>query len=163
MESLWKNLDTLTSDIKNPLDLIKEQSGYLSEGTEGIFYISNAKLVNPSGTTKKVLVEKGVKDRFAYRAGLCSEYMQEYSYNIFNLYYDITFYPLIMNIPNTISEEIQSRISSEYITSGAERSYYMIRSQDAFEEILSEIFNCESLRTVMKNMRTIIGSIEQEE
>ncbi len=163
MKNLWKDLDTLTSDIKNPLDLIKEQSGYLSEGTGGIFYISDATLGNMGSVTKRALVDKGIKDRFTYKVSLCSEYMQEYSYNIFNLYYDITFYPLIMNIPNTISEEIQSRISSEYITSGAERSYYMIRSQDEFEEILSEIFNCECLRTVMKNMRTIIGSIEQEE
>ncbi len=163
MKNLWKDLDSLTSDMKNPIDLIREQSNFLTDGTDGVFYFGDTILTKLGTYTRGVLGQECIESKFRYKIDICSQFLPEYSFNIFNFYYDITFYPLLMNVPSEIGEEIEIEGVFCNVDAADVRRYYKIESQEEFEEILCAIFNCEKLRTIMKNMRAIIGDVAHEE
>lgn len=164
MKNLWQDLGTLTSDVKNPVDLIRTQSEFLDEGTNGLFYIDIDEFTKESSATSKAMAQIGLKGDFMYKMSLCSDYLSEYSFNIFNIYYGISFYPLLVNVPYEIGQEIERDGSVDKLPQfSSTREYFKANSEEQFEQILEAIFNCEKVRTILTNMKTIIGDSIQEE
>lgn len=163
MKNLWKDLDELQPEIKNPIDIIKAQSEYLKEGTNNIFYINDIEIVRSGKMAEDVLKSQNLNGQFRYRVDICSEYLKEYSFNILGIYYDISFYPFVLNVPGEITESIVEEHNKEAILKNELRGFFLVESQEEFEEILTIIFNCPEVRMVMKNMKAIIGNIEENE
>lgn len=165
MNNLWKDLDLIQGDNNNPVDLVEEQSVFLREGTEDLFYLDVEAIGRLSSLSTQALKEANVRRDFAYKVLLSSDELPEYSFHVFNIYYGITFFPLVMKLSNEIGDEIVVADSSiECLSSkGNSRMYFKIKSEEEFTTILEIIFNCEKVRTVLKNMKTIIGDDEKEE
>ena len=161
MKNLWQNLEEIKSDLKNPISIIREQAVYLAEGTNGILYIEDTEFNNMSTAVRRVFVEHDLPCRFKYEIEICSEYLDEYSFNLFYMYYDIDFYPVIISLPKDIGEEIENGELSS-IDSTNTRMFFKVKSQEEFEDTLGVIFNCEKVRTIMKNMKAIIEDENEE-
>lgn len=86
MENLWKGLDTLQTKTSNPVDLVKEQSTFLREGTREALKLDIAETLRLGPKTKEVLKKVNIDNQFSYRVSLTSAYLQEYSYNIFTFF-----------------------------------------------------------------------------
>ena len=170
MKNLWKDLDNLKSDVMNPIDFIKVQSDYLQDGTDNMFYIRNRFMDTVNSTSKNILKSKKIVGTFKYSVEICSEFLPDYSYPVMGMYYDLTFYPLIINVSYEVGKEIEND-QKFFVTFGGdsllfdngERLYYVVESQEEFECALAAIFNCPTVKTVMKNMKTIIDEICDEE
>lgn len=164
MKNLWQDLENLKGGVNNPVELVEEQSEFLKEGTGELFYIEVSEITKPSSSTTRTLMNTGIERDFLYRMDLCSDELTEYSFNIFNIYYGITFYPLLVNAPSEIGIEVIDRGSFNCVdSSSGTRDYFVINSEDEFEQMLEAIFNSEKVRTVLRNMKTIIGDDTQEE
>lgn len=156
MKNLWKDLESLKSDVQNPVDLIKEQAEYLETGTDGLLILSTNSFSRLGVISKKVMNDQNFKIEFKYQVSLKTEYLPEYKYNIFFIYYDITFYPLILNVPFEIADEINKEDEFHKIESTESRIFFKIEDEDEFEQIMEAIFNSNILRTVMANLKMII-------
>lgn len=164
MKNLWQDLDTLTSDLNNPIDLVKTQSDYLEDGTGNLFYIDIEAFRKPGAISRTAIDNAGIKNDFMYKMSLSSAYLEEYKFNIFNIYYGITFYPLLVNVPREIGEEIIENCECIQVeTNSKNKMYLLVSSEGEFEQLLETVFNCEKVRMVLKNMKTIIGGEVQEE
>lgn len=161
MKNLWQNLEGIKADIKNPISIIREQAEYLSEGTNGMLYIEDTEYMNMSANVRRVFLEHNLPNRFKYEVEICSEYLDDYSFNLFYLYYDIDFYPVVISLPSEIGEEIENNDYTSIDFTNT-RMFFIVNSQDEFEDILGVIFNCEKVRTIMKNMKAIIEDENSE-
>lgn len=164
MKNLWRNLENLKGDTNNPIDLVKEQSVFLQEGTEDMFYINIDEINRIPLALSKVLSSTNIESDFSYKMDLCSDGLLDYAFNIFNIYYGITFYPLLVSVPNEIGLEIiEMEIFNCVNNSSATITYFVINSEEEFEQILEYIFNSDKVRTVLRNMKSIIGNDVLEE
>jgi len=163
MKNLWMNLGTLTPELKNPIDIIRTQSDYLSDGTNGLLCISDSEVRRLGPQAKMALEKQKLKAVFMYRIEIASDYLPEYSYEFMTLAYDITFYPLVVTIPKEIVNDIEREPEFDFFYESEFRKYYNVKNQDEFERILEAVFNCEKIRLIMQNMKAIIGDIELED
>ena len=163
MKNLWKNLETLTPELQNPIDLIRIQSDYLREGTGDLLCISDFEIKNLSPQTNKVMKNQKILGQFMRRAVIASDYLLDYSFNFISLFYDITFYPLMATVPKEIADDIEKSNSFDVIYEHEYRKYYNIENQNELERLLEAIFNCEKIRVVLQNMKAIIGEVPSEE
>lgn len=164
MKNLWQDLDNLKGDACNPVDLVEEQSDFLHEGTNGLFFINIISVSKFSSASLKMLSEVGIEKDFSYRMELCSSALPDYSFVIFNLYYGISFYPLMIKVPREIGQEIMETSTLTVLeSSSASRMYFVIESEEEFENTLGMILNSEKVRTVLRNMKTIIGNVNEDE
>lgn len=164
MRNLWQDLETLESDINNPIELVETQSEYLQDGTKGLFYIEIDEVHKISSIARNIIADVGIKSDFTYKMSLRSAYLPDYAFDIFRIFYGITFYPLLISIPNEIGEKIGEIGSTEELSSTSKsRMYFLVKTEDEYEQLLEAIFNCEKVRTVLKNMKAIIGDESQDE
>lgn len=163
MKNLWSNLETLTSELKNPIDIIRAQSDYLREGTNGLLCILNNDIKRLSPQTAEVLKHQKIVGQFKYKVVIASDYLPDYSFNFMSLFYDITFYPLLVTIPRDIADDIEKESTFTTVFENEIRKYYNVNNQDELERILEVVFNCEKIRTVLQNMKSIIGDVESED
>lgn len=163
MKNLWKNLEMLTADIKNPVELIKEQSEFLSEGTGGVLYISINEIPQAGAIVTKILQNEKINPKFRYKADIASYYLPDYSYNFFALYYDITFYPMLVNLSREIADDISPSGEFPFVGENEYRKYIKVNNQEELESVLGAIFNCDTIRTVLQNMKAIVGDVDLNE
>ncbi len=111
-----------------------------------------------------MLSSMNIESDFAYRMDLSSNGLADYAFNIFFIYYGITFYPLLISVPNEIGLEIiETEMFKCVNCSSTTRAYFVINSEEKFEQILEFIFNSDKVRTVLRNMKSIIGNDILEE
>lgn len=79
------------------------------------------------------------------------------------MYYDITFYPLILNIPFEIADEISNEREFCEVDATESRVFFKIENQEEFEQIMEGIFNSEILRTIMANLKKIASNNAEDE
>lgn len=164
MENLWKGLDTLQTKTSNPVDLVKEQSTFLREGTREALKLDIAETLRLGPKTKEVLKKVNIDNQFSYRVSLTSAYLQEYFYNIFTFFYDITSYPMVVTVPKEIGTEVTSILGAVDVIDETEtRMYFKVSDEDAFVSVMANIFNSENARMVMTNIKAIVGKCVEDE
>ena len=164
MKNLWKDLETLESDMTNPIDLVEAQSKYLEEGTDDMLFIEIDDVYKISTVTKNVIANVDLKNDFMYKASLCSAGLSDYSFTIFTVFYGITFYPLLLSVPNEIADEFVATSAIEVVDSTSKnRTYFLAKTEEEYEQLLENVLNSERVRTVLKNMKAIIEDVEQDE
>ena len=159
MKNLWKGLDALEIKANNPVDLVREQADFLSEGTDDILMLEVAE-VNRIGTkTREVLQEIGIEAQFTYRVALASTYLRDYAYNIFTFFYDITFYPMLVSVPKEIGTEVEKITDKlEPVDETVSRMYFKVSEEEAFETFMADVFNSENARMIMTNLKAIVSN-----
>lgn len=164
MKNLWQDLENLKGDICNPVDLVEEQSGFLQEGTGDLFYIDISSISKLSSASIKTLAEAGIEKDFSYKMKLSSEELPDYSFVIFSLYYGISFYPLMIKVPREIGLDIiGGGTLSNLENSESAWMCFKLESEEEFENALGLIFNGEKVRTVLRNMKSIIRNVNEDE
>lgn len=164
MKNLWKDLETLESDMTNPIDLVEAQSKYLEEGTDDMLFIEIDDVYKISSVAKSAITEADIKNDFMYKVSLCSTNLSDYSFAIFTIFYGITFYPLLLSVPNEIAEEFVATTNFETVDSTSKnRVYFLAKTEEEYEQLLEAILNSETVRTVLKNMKAIIEDVGQDD
>ncbi|HHT7166507.1 TPA: hypothetical protein ACTZ3T_002828 [Bacillus cereus] len=96
--NLWGDLKNLKS-VNNPLDILKEQSGYLMDATDNIIY---AEIRNRE--SKVFLGEPECE--FVTIYSLKSKMLEKYEFELLTLFYGITFYPMTIELDENIAENL---------------------------------------------------------
>lgn len=161
MVNLWNDLDNLKSDDSSPIHIIEEQGEYLKEGTKDDLKLDITEFDKLATPTRKALESAGIASNFCYRVDLVSNYLENYSYRLFNIYYDIRFFPCIFNVPGNSAEEWKEDFERLDIESN--NLYYRINDMQDLEDILERIFNSSATRTVMKNIKSLVQENDMDE
>lgn len=98
-KSLWGDLSSIDEN-HNPLDILKEQSGYLLDATNNIIYADIA-------NRKPDIFSGDPESEFATIFSLRSKMMETYRFELFTLFYNITFFPLFVEIDENIAETLE--------------------------------------------------------
>lgn len=163
MKNLWKNLELVKSEIQNPVDLVKEQAEYLEEGTEGLLKLSIDSVEQIGLYSRSEMIKLNFTPSFKYMVALNTSFYPDYNYNIFGMYYGITFYPLLLSIPSDIADEIIKEREFSIIRSSGNKVFFKLENQDEFEQIMEAIFNSDILRKVMGNLKMIMKNDMEDE
>ncbi len=88
MESLWGNLQMFASDVKNPKEIMQEQASIFNnlEGNLALIKVVQKGLTD---TGKRTFQKYGndIQADFIYVFELGSEYLAEYTYDVFFFFY----------------------------------------------------------------------------
>ena len=83
-----------------------------------------------------------------------SQFLEEYTYNVFTIYYGIKFYPLCIQLSAGIEEELENYLDEvEYIDANNHR--YRIENEKMFVEILRRILSTGELNTIIRNVNLL--------
>ncbi|HIE8451728.1 TPA: hypothetical protein ACXPT9_000538 [Bacillus cereus] len=94
-KNYWGDLSEI-EEASNPLDVLKEQSGYLLSATNNIIF---------STVKQQSGLEYGVFDsEFSTVFSIRSKKMERYSFDVFTLLHNITFFPMYAYIDENIAE-----------------------------------------------------------
>lgn len=107
MESLWpEDLNSPKEEYNAPNKVLKEQSEKLMEITNGIIYgdLSKRDILGDllSHNSKPDFMKKD----FNFNYELKGKYLDNYSYRIFSIHYNISIYPLIILLNEEIAYDI---------------------------------------------------------
>ncbi|HDR7661070.1 hypothetical protein [Bacillus toyonensis] len=96
-KNYWGDLSNI-EETRNPLDVLKEQSGYLLNATNNIIY---------STVKQQSGVKSGVFDaEFGTVFSIRSKKMERYSFEVFTLFHNVTFFPMYAYIDENIAETL---------------------------------------------------------
>lgn len=129
--NLWGDLSKI-SQKKNPLNVLKEQSGYLLDATDHIIYAD-------SYTRAPNLYHEPEKE-FALEYSIRSKMMEKYKFELFTLFYDITFFPMEISIDENISESLG--MNNEVI----------INNEQEFNEVIKLLLSSDFTKNVISSL-----------
>lgn len=131
--SLWGDLSNI-DDYGNPLDILKEQSGYLLSLTNNIIYGDIT-----TRDTRPDWLEPDYK--FATTFKLRSKSMQNYDFELFTIYYDITFFPMTIMLEEGFAEAAGIPIENEFSKEKQFHDYLaMILSHNRTVKIIKSMY-----------------------
>ncbi len=161
MESLWGNLQMFASDVKNPKEIMQEQASIFNnlEGNLALIKVVQKGLTD---TGKRTFQKYGndIQADFIYVFELGSEYLAEYTYDVFFVYYGIKFYPLCIQLSAGIEEELQEYLEEVECLDMAKHRY-RIDNEKMFLEMLRRILSTEELGTIVRNINLLAKEQEQ--
>jgi len=130
--NFWGDLSNIEK-TKNPLNILKEQSGYLLSATNNLIY---AELRNrnrdPFSTDPNC--------EFITVYSLKSKMMDKYEFQLFTLYYDVVFYPMYIEVDSNIREKLRLD------------EYHMVKNEGEFLELLKKILDNEFTKSVISSL-----------
>ncbi|AJH72086.1 hypothetical protein DJ86_661 [Bacillus cereus ATCC 4342] len=133
--NLWGDLSNL-EEKRNPLDILKEQSGYLLDATNGLIYanIRNREPIGRLGEPEK---------EFATIFSIRSKMMENYSFEVFALFYNITFFPMTAEVDENLAEAL-----------GID-TIYNITDEEHFHSFLEKMLGNDFTQTVITSLYTM--------
>lgn len=138
MPGLWPDKFTSVTTI-NPKDLIERESKALEETTNGLVYAS----LTPSALG---MLDKHV---FIYDMIIKSKYLENYSFEVFSIKYDIPFYPLTLILEENIYKELEAGDKVDEFFHEREMT---AETETALLDILKRIFCSERLGLVIGSL-----------
>lgn len=127
-KNLWGNLTSIKGD-SNPLDILKEQSGYLLDATDNIIYTDLQ-------TDEGILAEYDFYTVFSIK----SKFMDRYEFEVFSLHYDVTFFPVLVDLDENISNELSLK------------SDFEIKNNEDFYSFLEKVLGCNHTKKVIASL-----------
>lgn len=155
MESLWGNLENITSEVRNPREIIESQASIFNntEGNLAFIKVTSKKLTTVG---KKRFEEYGddIQGDFVYSFELKSRYLDEYVYEVFTIYYGIKFYPICIQLSAGIESELETYLQDfDNVDFGDHR--YRIDNEEIFIEMLRKILTTNELGTIIRNINLL--------
>lgn len=94
--NFWGNLSDL-EDIMNPLDVLKEQSGYLMDMTNNVIFCD----IN----NRHPFLELDEPDtQFCTVFSIMSKMLDQYEFQLFTIFYDVGFFPMKIELDENLSD-----------------------------------------------------------
>ena len=164
MDNLWpKEFKTL--DITAPKDILEEQCGYLKQltGDKIIARVAEVAILPFSllkKTQKGLYGEKFFSDRkdalFNYEYFITSIHTPNYKFQIMYLSYGIPYYPLFIQLDESIGEELNNNKDISGIDISTNHpAQIVINSQEEFILILSNVLASKKVTNVINTLLTI--------
>lgn len=159
MANLWGNLSESISEAKTPKDIIMEQASIFNEMDNNLAYIdiTRKKLTNMGRKQFQSYENRGydVDTDFIYAFELKSEYMQDFSYDVFRIYYGIKFYPLCIALSSGIDSELEKYLEDSIETVDWQEHLYMVEDETDFVNLLEQVLNTKELAVIIRNMNVL--------
>lgn len=142
MENLWpEDLNTPEEEYNAPNKVLKEQSEKLMEITNGIIYTDLSKRNALGDLLSNNSKPDFIKKDFNFNYELKGKYLDNYSYRIFSIHYNISIYPITILLNDNIVNDI-----------GLEKNKIYISDFNNYKEILKKVFNSNHLKQVITAM-----------
>ncbi|CRK80290.1 hypothetical protein [Neobacillus massiliamazoniensis] len=131
-KNFWGDLSEL-EEKRNPLDILKEQSGYLLNATNNLIFadLKNREPIPLIGEPNK---------QFATIFSIRSKMMEKYVFELFTLFYNITFFPLIVELDENISEALNISTTLS------------INNEDEFHQLLEDVLGNSFTKNVIASL-----------
>lgn len=155
MKSLWGNLENITSEVRNPKEIIEGQASFFNN-TEGNLAFIEVKSKKLTAIGKKRFEEygDGIQGDFIYSFELQSKYLAEYTYEIFAIYYGIKFYPICIQLSAGIENELETYLQ-DFDNVDFDNHRYKIDNEEIFIEMLRKILSTNELGTIIRNINLL--------
>ena len=101
--NLWGDLNEI-EEIRSPLDILKEQSGYLISATNSLLY---------TDLRRRTPIFDEPDCEFATIFSIKSKMLEKYEFNLFTMFYNVVFYPMEIELDENIAEKMN--IQGNYI------------------------------------------------
>ena len=105
MENLWGDINI--EAIETPKSILEQQGDFLTKGTQRKIY-GCVNLIEDYNLKGSRYVND--KKQFNYEFNLKSDYIPDYSYNLLSIHHDIEIYPLFIELPGSIYDEVQANM-----------------------------------------------------
>lgn len=132
-ENLWGDLKNI-KQVKNPVDILKEQSGYLMDATDNMIY---SDLKNRESRSNYI---DEPESEFVTVYSIKSKMLEKYEFQLLTLYYDITFYPIHIELDENIQENL------------GENGYIKVNNEQEFLKILKKSLDNDFTKNVISSM-----------
>lgn len=140
MLDLWpKGIENLK--VKSPVAILREQASILGEKTKNL--------------VQAEVTEKNSGKFFTYTFFLVAPALNNYRYELFDMYHDISLYPVDIGVEEDIFAEIESKVKTHRDEDGV--SCIGAESEDEFVEVLRAIFNSK------KSIQVITALLSQSD
>lgn len=131
-ENLWPSSIDLNDKIVTPKQILDDQALFVSKLTSDVLFAELKEL-------SKIL--DSIMEDFYYGFFIKSRFMDDYSYRVFTIAYNISMYPLYISLDSDIANELQLDLIS-----------YEIKNEKELLENLKKIFSSNKLQMVLKNL-----------
>ena len=149
MTNLWKRQNFEALNIDTPKDIVEAQCTNLFDMTEGRI-IARVKEIPCSGFGK-FITKRGViefKEGFAYEFYITSHITLNYKYSVMKFIYNLPVYPVGIRMNFDLSDEI----IIDYC-----------ESQNEFVNVLADVLNSETIKTVIGSLLAIVEKEESQQ
>lgn len=159
MMNLWGNLSDSMSEVKTPKDIIMEQASIFNAMDNNLAYIdiNRRQLTNRGKNQFQSYKDEGedVDADFVFAFELRSEYLKDFSYDVFRIYYGIKFYPLCISFGSGIENELKKYIEDNIDIIDWDGHIYRIDDETAFVDLLERILNTNELAIIIRNVNIL--------
>ena len=154
-KSLWGNLNELMDGVKNPKELLEEQSVHLIQLSNGLVR-GDIRRISLNDSWKDFYKQWKVKSDFSFSFRIISDYVKNYEYEICKITYGIKMYPLAISFGVDIAKELIGRFSIK------NEDTIVVEDKEQFLEVLQEILSSKEVGQVLKGLLTIAKNEAQE-
>lgn len=160
-KSLWGNLNELMDGVKNPKEILEEQSAYLLQISNGLVRCDICR-VSLNDSYKAFYEDLNVKSDFSFSFRIVSDYVKKYEYEICKLTYGIKMYPMAISFGTDITKELKIKFFMKNISIVESEDTIVVEDEGQFLEALQEILSSNGVRQVLKGLLAIAKSEAQE-
>ncbi|MGX1373443.1 hypothetical protein RKD56_000523 [Priestia megaterium] len=130
--NLWGDLTDI-NEKKNPLDTLKEQSGYLLNATNNMIYTDLR--------SRQPQTYRGEPEcEFAVVYSIKSKVMEKYEFQLFTLYHNITFYPMYFEADENLREILDLE------------EYHEVKNELEFTKLLKQILDNHYTKDIIASL-----------
>lgn len=153
-KSLWGNLVSLSSGVKNPKDILEEQAEVLKESLDGLVKCRLPRFLITK-EWKEFYKELKVESDFSFSFIMFSDYVENYEYEICKLTYGIKMYPLAISFGTGIAEELQEKFVLQ------DDDTIVVQNEEQLKSVMKEILSSKEVHQVLQGL-LIIAKKEKE-
>ncbi len=147
-KNLWGSFEDILGDVKAPKVILEEQSGYLEESTNHIIKgrIQRRKVQE----YRKIFYESiNINCDFYFAYIICSDYVENYSYELCKIAYGIKMYPLAISFDNGIIEDLHGNYEL------VDGDTVIVNEEGMLIDVLGDAFTSKEVRQVLRGLRAI--------
>jgi len=139
--NLWEDLTFLQEEKKLPIDILKDQSQYLLDATEGLLYFD----IQEYNKVDRAYIDAY---DFAYKCILKSNVLTQYGFRVLEIRHDTKIFPLEL----VVDDEILLDLSKSGVITGTSTHIY---DNEELLLVISSIINSESIKNTMHTLYTL--------
>jgi hypothetical protein len=134
---LWPSFENI-KEIKTPKQILEEQARFLRKKTNDMLYME---IFDVPSTTRQ-----GKKHDFGLKYAVASKYVDNYRFNFFDIYYNLTIYPITVFLNKPIADTLKEQWEFDVLQN------IKINDEKEFYSLLKDVFNNEFVLNIVSTL-----------
>ncbi len=142
---LWpQEIGTKVIDIRPPVLILRQQAILLGEKTQNLL-------------KAEVVQNPRLHDRFSYSFQIVAPTLENYRYNLFDVWHGVQLYPVQVSLDETIAEEIRQRSGDWNFTTKSD--LIVVDEEKGLIDLLREILRSQKTLRVIESLLALLDFV----